>query len=93
MCVRNEIDRFHLAIDVIDRVPRLEGISGHLRQELMNMLTDHGRYIREHGEDMPGIHDWQWPVNEVLVLNAGSSSLKFDLFETSREGRRKQTAD
>jgi xylulose-5-phosphate/fructose-6-phosphate phosphoketolase len=62
MCVRNEIDRFHLAIDVIDRVQRLEGVSGHLRQELQNQLTDHGLYIREHGEDMPEIRDWQWPV-------------------------------
>jgi len=62
MCVRNEIDRFHLAIDVIDRVQRLEGVSGHLRQELQNQLTDHGLYIREHGEDMPEIRDWQWPT-------------------------------
>jgi xylulose-5-phosphate/fructose-6-phosphate phosphoketolase len=62
MCVRNEIDRFHIAIDVIDRVKRLEGVSGHLRQELLNMLTDHGRYIREHGEDMPAIREWQWPL-------------------------------
>jgi xylulose-5-phosphate/fructose-6-phosphate phosphoketolase len=61
MCVRNEIDRFHLAIDVIDRVERLQGGAGHLRQELQNQLTDHGRYIREHGEDMPGIRNWQWP--------------------------------
>jgi xylulose-5-phosphate/fructose-6-phosphate phosphoketolase len=61
MCVRNEIDRFHLAIDVIDRVERLKGVSGHLRQELQNLLTDHGLYIREHGEDMPKIRDWQWP--------------------------------
>jgi xylulose-5-phosphate/fructose-6-phosphate phosphoketolase len=62
MCVRNEIDRFHIAMDVIDRVPRLEGVSGHLRQELQNQLTDHGLYIREHGEDMPEIRDWQWPA-------------------------------
>jgi xylulose-5-phosphate/fructose-6-phosphate phosphoketolase len=62
MCVRNEIDRFHIAIDVIDRVKRLEGVSGHLRQELLNLLTDHEHYIREHGEDMPWIRDWQWPL-------------------------------
>jgi xylulose-5-phosphate/fructose-6-phosphate phosphoketolase len=62
MCVRNEIDRLHLAIDVIDRVPRLGGVAGHLRQELRNKLTDHALYIRAHGEDMPEIREWQWPA-------------------------------
>jgi xylulose-5-phosphate/fructose-6-phosphate phosphoketolase len=61
MCVLNEIDRFHLAIDVIDRVPKLAAGGAHLRQELTNKLTDHWRYVREHGEDMPEIRDWHWP--------------------------------
>jgi len=62
MCVRNEIDRFHLAMDVIDRLPRLAGVAGHLRQELLDQLTDHARYIRAHGEDMPEIREWTWPA-------------------------------
>ena len=62
MCVRNEIDRLHLAIDVIDRLPRLAGVAGHLQQELRNKLTDHTLYIRAHGEDMPEITEWQWPA-------------------------------
>jgi xylulose-5-phosphate/fructose-6-phosphate phosphoketolase len=61
MCVLNEIDRYHLAMDVIDRVPRLEIVSAHLRQQLRNKLTDHTRYIREHGEDMPEVVEWRWP--------------------------------
>ena len=61
MCVLNEIDRFHLAMDVIDRVPRLENVAGHLRQQLRNKLTDHTRYIREHGEDLPEVQNWTWP--------------------------------
>ena len=64
MCVRNEIDRFHLSIDVIDRVPGLAERSAHLRQELRDKLIDHGRYVRAHGEDMPEIKDWSWPVTE-----------------------------
>jgi xylulose-5-phosphate/fructose-6-phosphate phosphoketolase len=64
MCVRNEIDRFHLSIDVIDRVPGLSGKSAHLRQELRDKLIDHGRYVRAHGEDMPEIKDWSWPASE-----------------------------
>ena len=62
MCVRNEIDRFHLCIDVIDRVDNLRDVSAHLRQELHEKLIDHGHYIREHGEDMPEIRDWKWPA-------------------------------
>ncbi|HVV44392.1 MAG TPA: phosphoketolase family protein, partial [Bryobacteraceae bacterium] len=61
MCVRNEIDRFHLAIDVIDRVPMLLAVSGHLRQHLQHKLIDHSLYVREHGEDMPEVRDWHWP--------------------------------
>ena len=60
MCVLNEIDRFHLAMDVIDRVPRLANVAAHLRQQLRNKLLDHSNYIRRYGEDMPEISDWRW---------------------------------
>jgi xylulose-5-phosphate/fructose-6-phosphate phosphoketolase len=62
MCVLNEIDRFHLAIDVIDRVEKLAGTGAHLRQELQQKLIDHTRYVRAHGEDMPEVRDWSWPA-------------------------------
>jgi xylulose-5-phosphate/fructose-6-phosphate phosphoketolase len=61
MTVLNDLDRFHLAGDVVDRVPRLEGRSGHFKQHLRNMLVRHKQYIHEHGEDMPEIRDWVWP--------------------------------
>jgi len=60
MCVLNQIDRFNLAIDVIDRVPRLRETSAHVREELKDKLLEHRQYIRVHGEDMPEITDWQW---------------------------------
>jgi xylulose-5-phosphate/fructose-6-phosphate phosphoketolase len=60
MCVRNDIDRFHLAMDVIHRVEGLEAVSGHLLQRLRDKLVDHARYIREHGEDMPEVSQWKW---------------------------------
>jgi len=63
LAIINQIDRFDLAIDVIDRVPRLADVAAHLRQELLNKLTDHTRYVRAHGEDMPEIRDWRWPAN------------------------------
>ena len=60
MCVLNELDRYHLAIDVIDRVPRLRDVSAHVRDELRNALIRHSTYIREHGQDLPEIRDWTW---------------------------------
>ncbi|HYO40694.1 MAG TPA: phosphoketolase family protein [Nocardioidaceae bacterium] len=60
MTVLNQVDRFDLAIDVIDRVPRLQGISGAAREKLKNKLIEHRLYVRSHGEDLPDIADWQW---------------------------------
>ncbi len=62
MAVKNEIDRFHLVIDVIERVPGLKVRGAHLRQQMEQRLIDHEQYIREHGEDMPEIRDWRWPA-------------------------------
>ncbi len=61
MTVLNDLDRFHLAGDVVDRVPRLREIGGHFKQLLRNKLIEHGEYIRQYGEDMPEIRNWKWP--------------------------------
>jgi xylulose-5-phosphate/fructose-6-phosphate phosphoketolase len=60
MCVLNDIDRFHLVLDVIDRVPRLGVRAAYVKQAIRNKLFEHSRYISEHGEDMPEIQDWKW---------------------------------
>jgi xylulose-5-phosphate/fructose-6-phosphate phosphoketolase len=60
MTVLNQVDRFNLAMDVIDRVPRLRPVSGHAREWLKNKLVEHRHYIRTHGEDLPEVRDWQW---------------------------------
>jgi xylulose-5-phosphate/fructose-6-phosphate phosphoketolase len=57
----NDLDRFHLAIDAIDRLPRLAGKADHLRQELVDSRLRARAYGREHGEDPPEIRDWTWP--------------------------------
>jgi xylulose-5-phosphate/fructose-6-phosphate phosphoketolase len=62
MTVLNEVDRLHLAMDVIDRVPSLQKIAAHQKQELRDKLIEHKLYITEHGDDMPEIRDWQWPA-------------------------------
>ncbi len=61
MTVLNEMDRFHLAGDAVDRVPRLQNIGAAFKQKLRNKLVEHKEYIREHGDDMPEIRDWMWP--------------------------------
>ena len=61
MTVLNDLDRFHLAGDVIDRVPRLRNIAAHIKQDLRNKLIEHKRYIAKHGDDLPEIRDWKWP--------------------------------
>jgi xylulose-5-phosphate/fructose-6-phosphate phosphoketolase len=63
MTVLNDIDRFHLAGDVLDRVPRLSGVAGHEKQWLRNQLIEHKLYINKHGDDMPQIRDWRWPAS------------------------------
>jgi xylulose-5-phosphate/fructose-6-phosphate phosphoketolase len=60
MTVVNQLDRFDLAMDVIDRVPSLQCRSGSAREKLKNKLIEHKIYIRSHGEDMPEVRGWQW---------------------------------
>ena len=61
MTVMNDLDRFHLAGDVIDRVPRLRNIAAHIKQDLRYKLIEHKRYIVKHGDDLPEVRDWKWP--------------------------------
>jgi xylulose-5-phosphate/fructose-6-phosphate phosphoketolase len=61
MVVMNDLDRFHLVMDVIDRVPALGMRAARLRQQMVDKRTEHRLYVREHGEDMPEVADWVWP--------------------------------
>jgi xylulose-5-phosphate/fructose-6-phosphate phosphoketolase len=60
MVVRNDMDRFHLVIDVIDRVPGLARRAASVRQEMLDRRQLHHEYIRRTGEDLPQIRDWEW---------------------------------
>ena len=60
MVVLNDLDRFHLAGDVIDRVPGLGSRAAYAKQFLRDKLLDHKDYINKHGEDMPEIRHWKW---------------------------------
>jgi len=61
MTVLNDLDRFHLAGDVVDRVERLRNTGAHFKQFLRDKLIEHRNYVNKHGEDMPEIRDWKWP--------------------------------
>jgi xylulose-5-phosphate/fructose-6-phosphate phosphoketolase len=61
MTVLNDLDRFHLAGDVVDRVPRLARAGAYFKQFLRDKLIAHKQYIARYGDDMPEIRDWTWP--------------------------------
>ena len=61
MVVLNGLDRFHLAIAAIERVPGLSVRAAGVKQGFRDRLIEHARYVREHGEDMPEIQGWGWP--------------------------------
>jgi xylulose-5-phosphate/fructose-6-phosphate phosphoketolase len=78
MVVRNDLDRFHLAMDVIDRVPKLQYVGAHVKQMLSEKLVEHVHYISTYGDDMPEIRDWKWPHS-----GTPSDQKPWDVDETS----------
>jgi xylulose-5-phosphate/fructose-6-phosphate phosphoketolase len=60
MVMLNDLDRYHLVIDVIDRVPGLADRAGHLRQEMEDARLRARSYAYEHGEDSPELAEWRW---------------------------------
>jgi xylulose-5-phosphate/fructose-6-phosphate phosphoketolase len=61
MAMLNDLDRFHLVMDVIDRVASLRTKAAHIRQLMVDQRIEHRQYTRDHGEDPPDIRDWIWP--------------------------------
>jgi xylulose-5-phosphate/fructose-6-phosphate phosphoketolase len=61
MVVMNDLDRFGLVRDVIDRVPKLGAAAGYVKQYMCDKRIEHKEYIRKYGDDMPEVRDWKWP--------------------------------
>lgn len=60
MVVRNDLDRYHLTMDAIDRVPKLRYVGAHVKQLLHDKLVEHVHYISQYGDDLPEVRDWKW---------------------------------
>ncbi|HVJ84588.1 MAG TPA: phosphoketolase family protein [Caulifigura sp.] len=75
MCVLNQLDRFHLFGDVIDRLPQLGSRAAYAKQAIRDRLLDHKFWIEEHGEDHPDIVGWRWGA---AAASAGRSSTEGD---------------
>jgi xylulose-5-phosphate/fructose-6-phosphate phosphoketolase len=73
MCVLNDLDRFHLVQDVIDRVPQLGARAAYAKQAIRDALIDHKAYISEHGEDAPEISGWTWGQAKPVSGPTGST--------------------
>jgi xylulose-5-phosphate/fructose-6-phosphate phosphoketolase len=60
MVVLNNLDRYQLALDAIQRIPRFSGLAEQARQRYWTTIERHKLYVSEHGEDMPEVRDWRW---------------------------------
>ncbi len=74
MCVLNDIDRFHLVNDVIDRVPGLAQSAAYAKQAIRDKLIEHKEYVRRYGDDMPEIKDWTWGGANAAVTEGAAST-------------------
>ena len=73
MVVLNDLDRFHLVEDVIDRLPQLGAKAAYFKQAIHEKLIEHKHYIREHGDDMPAISAWKWGFKDTPARRGTST--------------------
>jgi xylulose-5-phosphate/fructose-6-phosphate phosphoketolase len=73
MCVLNDLDRFHLVQDVIDRVPKLGVRAAYAKQAIRDQLIEHQQYVAEHGDDMPEVSSWTWGQQEAAAGRSSST--------------------
>ena len=74
MVVLNDLDRFHMVADVIDRVPALGPRAAYAQQAIRDKLIEHKQYIARYGEDMPEIRNWRWSLGTAAKSSRGRSA-------------------
>lgn len=74
MVMLNDLDRYHLVMDVIDRVPSLGSRYATLRQRMVDKRITARQYTREHGDDIPEVRDWAWPSEYAQTFASDVSS-------------------
>jgi hypothetical protein len=87
MCVLNQLDRFHLVSDVINRVPKLGARAAYAKQAIRDKLIEHKEFICRHGDDMPEIKGWKWdrasPLEPLGQRTPTTSKLRGDYVNVS----------
>src|SRR5262249_16956456 len=78
MCVLNQLDRFNLVNDVIERVPKLRSRAAYAQQAIHETLIDHKNYVAQHGDDMPEIRDWKWSGSSAAGGRGARTARKAD---------------
>src|SRR5207249_4884525 len=73
MVVLNDLDRFHLAEDVIDRLPQLGARAAYVKQAMRDKRIDHRNYIRKHGDDMREVRDWRWGTQKTAAKGSDTA--------------------
>jgi xylulose-5-phosphate/fructose-6-phosphate phosphoketolase len=86
MCVLNDLDRFHLVEDVIERLPQLGARAAYAKQAIRDKLLDHQQYVRRYGDDMPEIRDWRWGGRGAAVPPSSSNGEEAKPGRTSTGG-------
>ena len=73
----NETSRFHLVIDVIDRVPKLRERAAYAKQAIRDKLLEHKQYIQRYGEDMPELREWRWGSDSEAASSSHDTAADF----------------